>query len=193
MPLSPLSGSKVLADEDEARAAYPYVCWEHPQLYPGIMCPVWAVELREAYNRVNLAAFGREMLKHVAKMFPKEEPLMDGEEPCDPDDAEAVAKVERQRIEDREREEKGLMAVQAVIAVLDSYAGPISQGSAENVDLSIPARNALALRTLDVFEMGGMRYARPDRVHDDVKTTERARLLQNVRLPGRNIPRARAL
>lgn len=210
MALSELSGSTVMPDEDHARQQYPYVCWEHPNIYPGVMVPIWAVRLREAYSHVNLGAFGREMLKHVAKLFPPSNDAVTEErnreelaEAVDEDEYKAlVAKHAQKARDEAEKERKGIEAVQAVIAVLQSYTGIISEQRVPGgADTSEPARSRLALQTLDLLEAAGMVYAPPSRqgrwkegLPDDEKLrinalahrdVERTRLLTAVRMPGR--------
>ncbi len=200
--LSALSGCKVANDEHEARAAYPYVCWEHPTLYPGIMVPVWAVEWRNACNRVGLAGFGREALRHLAKLWPSdnghdrdERRAEELHEADDEDDYNAIEA--RHRAEDAEdllRHDKASIATLAAIAVLDSFVGIVAEqgdprsGNAQN------AREAYAMKVLDVLEAGGLRYSpkKPDQ-EPYARDVERSKLLVATRLPGRQVPMARLL
>lgn len=70
MSILSLGGDRVFTDERAARTQYPYVAHESEFLYPGLLVPVWAVELREACKNARLDAFGRELLRHVKRLFP---------------------------------------------------------------------------------------------------------------------------
>lgn len=192
-----LSGSRVLTDEREARLAYPNVCWEHPQMYPGLMCPIWAIAWRDACNRIGLAGFGREALQYLKRLFPNPASEAQG--------AYAEGAAEKRALE---QEQNGLQAIKAAIAVLDSYVGIVSeQGGSSGAALN--AREAHAMKVLDVLEMGGLTYGKrtmkgPFRADVPKERREfvnaqaerdvaRSKLLVAVRIPGRDVPRARAL
>lgn len=203
MPLDDLSGCRVATDENEARKAYPHVCWEHPQLYPGIMVPNWAIALRDACTQRGLAGFGRELLKHAKRLFPPPDREPDRQEKLqqayeDGDDVQALeARFAEQDKEDLAKEQAGLQAIKAAIAVLDS--------APENLDQN--AREALAMKVVDVLEAGGLKFNRqgargpyrkdvPKERREVVneqgeRETARAELLTATRIPGRDVPRAR--
>ncbi len=120
MPLDTLSGSRVFPDESHARRVYPYVCWSHPMLYPGVMVPSWAVAFRDAFRRAGCNSLGRELLKHVKSLFPPPDESMErangvteDHEPIDWDSPEERAHFQK--------EQKGLEVIKATIALLDLF------------------------------------------------------------------------
>lgn len=176
MPLSNLSGDRVASEEREARAAYPYVCWEHPQLYPGIMVPIWAIELRAAATRSGLSGFGRALLEYLAKLFPwraSDDELM-GAPPYDEDDPEAREAWEAKERADLERETKALETVAAVITVFDSLPPSVAGDG-------VAARNDKAQAVFDCLTASGVQF--PKGALDKLRVA--------LHTPGRDVPTAR--
>ncbi len=58
----------MVMDERVARRRYPGVAWTHPQMYPGKMVPVWAIELLKVFEHAGLTEFGQAVNRVVKRV-----------------------------------------------------------------------------------------------------------------------------
>lgn len=56
-----------VVDEQEARRLYPGAHHRHELIYPGVLVPVWAIELREAFTPWGLHDFARQLMRLLSK------------------------------------------------------------------------------------------------------------------------------